>query len=378
MIDSQSISLSQSPCNAAHPFHPKVMNPEEVHAVRDKILLEQLVLVDGQAGCGKTLFTAIVAAMERVELLNYSSELENLCALRYLNRITEDAVEAMIRTQMDLIIYETMMSRRINFRPGDLSSVFIDVDMWSYFKRLFSKGNEDIPELIKKEKPILHFATHNLLPFSEPLFKCLEEKVTLIEIVRHPLYMLIQQTLNQIHHSEQLGSARQFHLFIKQGKRQVPFWNYGQEELFLKSNPVERAIYEIQKITKLTDNYKNQKLDWNHTQVLTIPFESFVLDPWPYLKKIEDLLGSRITSKTKKVIKKQYVPREKISDGIPLAIYKISGWEEPDMNLSEKQELEKRRQFAVAQGASKNALEVLDNLCFEYESNYYKVSEGKL
>ena len=69
----------------------------ETITVRNDILLEQLVLVDGQPGCGKTLVTAIVAAMERVELLNYSSELENLCALRYLNKITEDAVEAMIQ-----------------------------------------------------------------------------------------------------------------------------------------------------------------------------------------------------------------------------------------------------------------------------------------
>ena len=247
------------------------MDLEEVHAVRDEILLEQLVLVDGQPGCGKTLFTAIVAAMERVELLNYSSELENLCALRYLKKITEDAVEAMIRIQMDLVIYETMMSRRVNIRPGDLSSIFRDVDVWSYLKRVLSKGNEDVPEFIKKEKPILHFATHNLLAFSEPIFNCLEDKVTLIEIVRHPLYMLIQQTLNQIHHSEQLGSARQFHLYIKHGEGQVPFWNYGQEELYLNSNPVERAIYGMQKLSELIENYKKQKLWDNGCASLNYP-----------------------------------------------------------------------------------------------------------
>jgi hypothetical protein len=50
----------------------------------------------------------------------------------------------------------------------------------------------------------------------------------------------------------------------------------------------------------------------NDVQVLTIPFESFVLDPWPYLKKIEDLLGSKMTSKIKRIIKKQNVPRKKL------------------------------------------------------------------
>lgn len=41
--------------------------------------------MDGQPGCGKTLFNEIVAALELVEPLNYSCELENLCALNYLD-----------------------------------------------------------------------------------------------------------------------------------------------------------------------------------------------------------------------------------------------------------------------------------------------------
>ena len=170
----------------------------EPRAVREEMLLEELVLVDGQAGCGKTLFTAIIAAMDRLELLNYSPELENICALKYLNKITDDAAESMIRIQMDLVIYETMMSRGTNFRPSDISSIFRDVDLKIYLRRLLVKGDEVIPERIKKERPILHFATHNLLAFSEPVFKALGLKVSLIEVVRHPLYMLIQQTLNNI------------------------------------------------------------------------------------------------------------------------------------------------------------------------------------
>ena len=342
----------------------------KIKTIRENLLLEQLILVDGKAGCGKSLFTAIVAAMERVELLSFSAELENLCALNYLGKISEDAVESMIQIQMDLAIYETMMSRRSNFRPGDVSSVFRDVEKWTYFKRLFSKGNEDVPGLIKKEKPILHFATHNLLAFSEPIFNCLGERVALIEVIRHPLYMLIQQTLNQINLFESNGTARQFHLYIKYGNQQIPYWNYGQEELFLKSKPVEKAIYEMQKLTELTENFKKQKLEGNSVKVLTIPFELFVMDPWTYLKKIEELLDSKITSKTKRVIKKQKVPRTKISDGIPLAIYKRCGWEPPVDGFSEKDELQKRRDYAFKQGANEESIYILDKLSAAYEESY--------
>jgi hypothetical protein len=340
---------------------------------RDDILLESLVLVDGQAGCGKTLFTAIVAAMDRVELLNYSPELENICALKYLDKIQTDAAETMIRIQMDLILYETMMSRRTNFRPSDLSGTFRDVDFLTYVKRLFSKGNEIIPKRIKEEKPILHFATHNLLAFSEPVFTALGKKAVLIEIVRHPLYMLIQHTLNQINFSKPAGTARQFHIYIKHKGKQLPYWHLGQEELDLRSNSVERAIYDIQKHSELTKSFKEKFMKKYGGQIVTIPFERFVLDPWPYMRRIEDLLATKVTSKTRKVMRKHNIPRKKIADGIPLAIYKRCGWKPPEKGLSEKQELEKRRQYAIEQGAGKEALEVLDRISAEYEQNYLKL-----
>jgi hypothetical protein len=343
---------------------------DSAKVVRDSQLLESLVLVDGQAGCGKTLFTAIVAAMGRVELLNYSPELENICALRYLGKIQDDAAEAMIQIQADLILYETMMSRRTNFRPSDLSSTFRDVDFLKYVKRLFSKGDEVIPKRIKEEKPILHFATHNLLAFSEPILKAMGKRVVLIEVVRHPIYMLIQQTLNQINLVAPAGTVRQFHIYIKYNDRQLPYWNSGQEELYLRSNPVERAIYEMQKLSELAESFKREFREDYGGQIVTVPFERFVLDPWPYMRRIEDLLATKVTSKTRKVMKKQNVPRGRISDGIPLNIYKRCGWEPPKKELSEQQELDKRRQYAIDQGANEEAMEVLDRICLEYKEKY--------
>ena len=87
--------------------------------------------------------------------------------------------------------------------------------------------------------------------------------------------------------------------------------------------------------------------------------------------KIEKMLDAKMTSTTLRVMKKQKVPRKKISDGIPLAIYKRCGWEPPQKNLTENQELDKRRQFAFDNGASKHALDVLDQLCENYEKNYF-------
>ena len=55
-----------------------------------------------------------------------------------------------------------------------------------------------------------------------------------------------------------------------------------------------KQIDEMQKLTELTENFKKQKLEGNSVKVLTIPFELFVMDPWTYIKKIEELLDSKI------------------------------------------------------------------------------------
>ena len=60
------------------------------------------------------------------------------------------------------------------------------------------KGDEIVPQRIIDEKPILHYAAHNLLGYSDPIFRSLENKLVFIEVVRHPLYMVIQNMINHI------------------------------------------------------------------------------------------------------------------------------------------------------------------------------------
>ena len=138
----------------------------------------------------------------------------------------------------------------------------------------------------------------------------------------------------------------------------------------MSSNPVERAIYEMQKLSDLTESFKREFREDYGGQIVTIPFERFVLDPWPYMRRLEELLATKVTSKTRRVMKKQNVPREKISDGIPLDIYKRCGWEPPGKELNGRQEMDKRRQYAVDQGANKEAMDVLDRICLEYKEKY--------
>ena len=224
--------------------------------VRNKHLAENIVIIDGFRGCGKTLFGPIVSALDRVEILNYDFGVEFTCRLFKLNKITRDAAISMVKMWTDFKLYQTMMGRETNFRYSDLSSVFNDSHPWRYFKRIFQKGDMAIPDKITKERPILSLTTHDLLAYSEPVFKGLNGRLTFIEIVRHPLYMVIQETLNMERLFADAG-ARDVQIYFEYDKKELPYFCFGWEELFIKSNDVEKAIYAIDRSTQANNDARS-------------------------------------------------------------------------------------------------------------------------
>jgi len=344
----------------------KLDQESEYNVARSPYMAEKIIFVDGQEGCGKTLFSCLVSAFDRVEKLTYAYEIEWICSLYHLRKIEIDAAVGMVRMLTDLTLYDTMMSREVNFRPSDLSSVFRDGNTFRYLKRLFMEGDMAVPARIKRERPILSLTVHKMLSVAQPVLEALRERAVFVEIVRHPLYMIIQQSLNN---QILIRDARDFVIYFEQNNKEYPWYTAGWESLFENSNPVEKTIYYMQKIGQMVDRSKEELIERYGTKILTIPFEGFVIDPWPYMTKMEELFGSKITNTTRREMKRQNVPRKKISDGIPLAVYKRCGWEPPRPGASEENEFEIRRQFA-AKTASPEAMKVLHQLCADYEERY--------
>ena len=159
------------------------------------IFLNKKILIYGLGKSGLSSFTFLKKKSE-VFLKKCTLKSKNYFALYAIDKLPLDACQTMLEIEMDLLIYESMMSRNANFRHRDLSSVLKNKQLTKYLKRFFLKGNEFVPDRIKKENPILHLCTHNLLGYSEPFFKSYPEKLKFLEIVRHPLYQVIQMSLN--------------------------------------------------------------------------------------------------------------------------------------------------------------------------------------
>ena len=118
-----------------------------------------------------------------------------------------------------------------------------------------------------------------------------------------------------------------------------------------------------------------EKLVAHHSaHVITIPFENFVINPWSYLRTIEEMIGTKMTRWTKRMLKKQNIPRKMYAEGIRLPIYQTYGWQ-PPTSLGEQEEFRIRREF-VKRLASEEAISVLDRLSSDYEKMY--LSKGEI
>jgi len=339
-----------------------------MRVVREPHIADTIVLVDGVPACGKTMMAPIVGSFDRVELMQYNYPLQSICVLRDLNLIASDVATVMIRIHTDLDLYDSMMSRETNFRFSDLSSVWRNSRPWRYFQRLFQPGDDATIPKIEKERPILHLVTHSMLGRCAGLFEALGDRLRIIEVVRHPLYM-IKQWYGWIHRAG--VDARTFHIWIDHHGHAVPDFAHGWEDLFLKSNRMDRTIYAIDADTRLAHCAYTKLSGAQKRQVLIVPFETFVTKPDPYLRELAALLDTGMTSATSRMMKKQNVPRKMYADGADLKIYRKYGWEPPDRTSSEVQEFQKRRDFAAAE-ASPDAMSVLDRMCEQYEVTYLR------
>ena len=330
-------------------------------------LAPKVVFVDGMLGCGKTMLSPIVGSLPRVELLQYLYELEYTCALDSLSLIDRSASVMLIRMLTDLRLYNLMMSRDINFRRGDLSSVFMNARKWRYLLRLVRNGNEHVLPRIEAERPILHVATHHLLAFAAPIVEGLGSRGVIVEVIRHPLYMIRQQALNMGRYGE---DVRDFTVWHSEGTgAPVPYFAAGWEERFREANSWERAILFMDNWKRQCEEFRRANAEWWDRQVIIVPFETYVLDPAPYMSRIERALATTADRATYKMMRKQRVPRNRIAAGLPLPIYRQYGWRPPLKGATELDELNDRRADAAAQ-VSRKMLDLLDELSRQYEAEY--------
>lgn len=343
-----------------------------ITASRNAQLVERVLFLDGLGGTGKTMMGPILSSFARVETQRMDHVHEFVCALHFLGRMTEDATVVMSRMYGDIALYNSMIARESNFRPKDLSGVLKNPGRWTYVRRLFAPDGDAVLPRLQRERPILHIHSHQMLGIAGPVFRAFGPALRMVEMVRHPL-SLVAFFSTWIERFAR--DARDFNVWFDHRGTSLPWWARGWEEKFLASRPMDRVIYLIERLNDLADNALAALDDEARARVVVIPFERFVVEPWPYLQRIEAALETTMTPTTRRVLRREKVPRRQSGAGRDLAIYRRYAWEPPAPGSTEADELRRRWEFA-ARDASPEALAVLETMGAAYEARYLKAADA--
>lgn len=339
---------------------------------RPDFLRNRVVIVDGLVGGGKGMMSPILSALPRVEMWTYHTEIDQICGLHHLKHISMEGAVSLIKSWLDEKFYGLSIVRDINCRPKDMSFVFKDARPWRYFIRLFQNDGKEAIQRVRGKDFILNIMTHVNAGYVEPIFNALGDRLVYVRFVRSPMteYMLnhLARWSNRwgndidgmiLHHDEKSGP-----------ENNVPFFMHGKEDVYLKSSPMDRAILMLQEWQQRGDDVIDKLKTTSSAKIIEVPFERFVVDPDPYMLSIADALHTKIDWITRRMMKKQRVPRQSLSDAPFHKVYRKLGWRSPQKHQSISQEFDVARQLA-GKKASSQGMAMLDRLTDQYVKRYH-------
>lgn len=283
-----------------------------------EVFSNDIIFIDGLWGTGKSLLAPIVSAMHGVEKVKIESIYEYTSWLYYLKKIDEDAALWMLRTYVDMGQYHNRIGREINLRWSDDTGLKYVQGKFNLVRRLFAKEGDKKVEEINQKNIAYCVMSHMLMLAPDLLLKAYGGRVKVIEMVRHPLYMVGHFSA----YLSRFDSQREFTTSYYIGKQKVPWFVEGWADEFMAANHTERAILCISRLYP----WLYQRIDearQRGLEILVVGFEESVFQTNLLLNKLQEFTGRAHHENIDRILKGQKLPRASINNGRGHASY---GW----------------------------------------------------
>ena len=336
----------------------------KVRLIRNDHLTNNLLVLDGLTGTGKTMISSVLQSFDRVENGRFIYDLDYIAISSYLGAHREDSVCALLDLVVDWKLYDNLISREINLRPSDLSSIFRHPQWFEYIRRLFQKDGASATHRLELKNPIMMVITHQLALAMEPLRKQFRDRIKIVEMVRHPYYLLDHWIAALDILSK---TPRDFTVWVEdQTGAPVPWFAHEWRNRYWSLSSFDRAVLSIDSLSKHHNEMTSTKIQGTN---FVVPFESFVLRTDDYLTDLAKWIGTSTTKHTHKICRKQNLPRTNINAGLNKSIYRRYNYNDAEKYLSHQQSYMQKKEFADSQKSSISG-PILKRLVSEYEERF--------
>ncbi|HBT93264.1 MAG TPA: hypothetical protein DEB23_03145 [Chitinophagaceae bacterium] len=268
-----------------------------------------IILIDGFWGTGKSLISRIIAHLKGVENPKIEEIYEYISSIFYLNKIDEDAGSWLIKTYADRSQYNNLIGREINLRWRDDTGLKNRVNKIETITRLFTQDGDIVVDEINTQNIAFSVMTHKLMLSPNLVFKSFGSRLKFIEILRHPIFIVehyITYLLN-------FNSLREFTISGYDEGEKIPWFCNSWKDEYCSLNETERSAliisrgynYIFSEISKLRQE-----------NILIVPFEELAFNTEVILDKIQIFTNRKFDSGVFKTLKKINLPRDSDANNI--------------------------------------------------------------
>lgn len=305
-------------------------------------LQNDIIFVDGLWGTGKSLLNPILNNMLGVEMVKMEMMYEYTCIMRHLEQLSPSAASFFLQSYADDSQYNNIIGRHINLRWNDASGLANNPNKLSYIMRLFSNEGAQRIDEINNNNIALNIMSHMIMLVADPLFDTYGDRLKLIEVVRHPLYMV----KHWYAYLQRFDSPRELTVCIDHHGSKVPWFAVDWADEFVKASLMDRVLLSIDRLSGWLET-SMEKAVAKGNRVLTLSFESLTMNPTEPLRQLETFLERAHHPKLASILRKEKIPRRVISHGRGHSAY---GWVKTN-NETEEQAYANNLEFVRGNGS---------------------------
>jgi hypothetical protein len=270
-------------------------------------LAHKLVWVDGPARSGKTTLCRLIGSLENCELERIEEVIDYVGFLYSFGKIEHDAAVAMLRMFPNVFLYNSLLSRNINFRWRDTSSALRSSHPMKYLRRLFGREHHDALKREGVERAIFQNHTHFQLERINIHFDAHPDALSVIELQRHPASLVHAWWLKG-RGGDLCDSPWNIAVCGGTGDNRVHHLAFGCEEEYLKAPPLERILLMLNGAQMRARETYLALSEERRQKVKLIRFEELISAPSDIIDEVAAFLGTRTTNKTSRAISKLKLP----------------------------------------------------------------------
>jgi hypothetical protein len=318
-----------------------------------------VILLDGISGTGKTMLMHIIDDLPGVIPPRFNYQLEHLCIAIYEEKLEASAGLEILQLLLDQNYYDSSISREINLRPSDLSSILKSSKRNKYLRRLLLPDGQEGERRLTHESEKQFYVVHQLMNASLVLDAIPNKVFSRILCVRHPYYLYD-------HWVSYVGlfgnSPRDFTVTLNR-EAEVPWFIRKGSSLFAGETSENKAAIVISELT-----FQQMEFIELELETTVIDFERFVLEPQDYLNNLKNVLGGSF-SNSRKVLDRENIPRKHINSSNRKAIYRRYGSGSLHSNLSHEADYYELKD-RIKKSVSPQHFALLEDAALAYESKF--------